>query len=213
KIALSLPPERMWSPLSGAGFGAPLKSGFPGEVSGRLRPAKSWRPIEQATIAYGHGISVNLVQLARAYTIFATDGELKPVSLLKTAGDVAGQRVISAETARALRRMMERAVAPGGTAPKAQVRGYRVAGKTSTAPGDAFAAYPGEARDGRSYVPDALSRGAGSVLWDDAGWTWPAALRAPNAGVTNLKHELGWIADRVYAQPSAALWMAGITGT
>ena len=83
----------------------------------------------------------------------------------------------------------------------------------SIAPGDAFAAYPGEARDGRSYIPDALSRGAGSVLWDDAGWTWPAALRAPNAGVTTLKPELGWIADRVYAQPSEALWMVGVTGT
>ena len=84
-------------------------------------------------MAYGHGISVNLVQLARAYTIFATGGELKPASLLKTGGDVAGQPVIAESTALALRRMMERAVLPGGTAPLAQVRGYRVAGKTGTA--------------------------------------------------------------------------------
>ena len=133
QIALSLPPERMWSTLSGAGFGAPLKSGFPGEVSGRLRPAKSWRPIEQATMAYGHGISVNLVQLARAYTIFATDGELKPVTLFKEAGPVAGPPVLKAETARAVRHMLEMVVLPGGTAPRAQVPGYRVAGKTGTA--------------------------------------------------------------------------------
>ncbi|MEO7761073.1 MAG: penicillin-binding transpeptidase domain-containing protein, partial [Casimicrobiaceae bacterium] len=118
---------------SRSGFGTTPKTGFPGEVGGRLRPYKTWKPIEQATMAYGHGISVNLVQLARAYTIFATDGELKPVSLLKTGGDVAGQPVISEQTARAVRRMLERAVQPGGTAPKAQVPGYRVAGKTGTA--------------------------------------------------------------------------------
>ncbi|HEV2038826.1 MAG TPA: penicillin-binding protein 2 [Casimicrobiaceae bacterium] len=133
KIALSLPAETMWRTLSATGFGAAPMTGFPGEVSGRLRPAKSWRPIEQATMAYGHGISVNLVQLARAYTVFATDGELKPVSLLKIDGAIAGRPVISADTARAVRRMLEMAVSPGGTAPKAQVAGYRVAGKTGTA--------------------------------------------------------------------------------
>jgi cell division protein FtsI (penicillin-binding protein 3) len=133
KIALSLPPETMWQTLSGSGFGAAPMTGFPGEVSGRLRPAKTWRPIEQATMAYGHGISVNLVQLARAYTIFATDGELKPVSLLKVDGPVAGRPVISAATARAVRHMLEMVVLPGGTAPKAQVAAYRVAGKTGTA--------------------------------------------------------------------------------
>jgi len=109
------------------------KTGFPGEVSGRLRPAKSWKPIEQATISYGHGISVNLVQLARAYTIFATDGELKPATLFKVNGPVAGRPVIKPATAAAVRRMLELATQPGGTAPKAQVTGYRVAGKTGTA--------------------------------------------------------------------------------
>jgi len=133
KIALSLPAETMWQTLSATGFGATPMTGFPGEVSGRLRPAKSWRPIEQATMAFGHGISVNLVQLARAYTVFATDGELKPVSLLKVDGAIAGRPVISADTARAVRRMLEMVVLPGGTAPKAQVAGYRVAGKTGTA--------------------------------------------------------------------------------
>jgi cell division protein FtsI (penicillin-binding protein 3) len=132
-MALMLPPEVMWQMLSRSGFGAAPKTGFPGEVSGRLRPYKTWRPIEQATMAYGHGISVNLVQLARAYTIFATDGELKPVSLLKTTDEVTGQRVISEKTALAVRRMMEKAVLPGGTAPKAQVLGYSVGGKSGTA--------------------------------------------------------------------------------
>jgi cell division protein FtsI (penicillin-binding protein 3) len=133
KIALTLPPEAMWETFSGAGFGAPPKTGFPGEVSGRLRPAKSWRPIEQATMAYGHGISVNLVQLARAYTIFASDGEIKPVTLFKAGGPVAGRPVLKPETAQLVRHMLEMVVAPGGTAPKAQIIGYRVAGKTGTA--------------------------------------------------------------------------------
>jgi cell division protein FtsI (penicillin-binding protein 3) len=133
KIALSMPPETLWHTYSDAGFGTPPRTGFPGEVAGRLRPAKTWKPIEQATMAYGHGLSVNLVQLARAYTIFATDGELKPVTLFKTDGPVAGRPVISPQTALAVRKMLEMATQPGGTAPKAQVPGYRVAGKTGTA--------------------------------------------------------------------------------
>jgi len=133
KIALSLPSETMWKMLSESGFGTPPKTGFPGEVAGRLRPAKTWRPIEQATMAYGHGISVNLVQLARAYTMFATDGELKPATLLKSAGSVAGRPVIRPETAREVRKMLEMAVHTGGTAPRAQIAGYRVGGKTGTA--------------------------------------------------------------------------------
>ena len=133
KIALGLPSETMWEMFSEAGFGTAPKTGFPGEVAGRLRPAKSWKPIEQATMAYGHGISVNLVQLARAYTMFATDGEVKPATLFKTDGPVAGRPVLKPETALAVRRMLELATLPGGTAPKAQVTGYRVAGKTGTA--------------------------------------------------------------------------------
>jgi cell division protein FtsI (penicillin-binding protein 3) len=133
RIALSLPAETLWRTLAQAGFGNTPQTGFPGEVAGRLRPAKNWRPIEQATIAYGHGISVNLVQLARAYTVFANDGDLKPVSLLKTAGPGAGQPMLSRDTALAVRKMLEMAVQASGTAPKAQVPGYRVAGKTGTA--------------------------------------------------------------------------------
>ncbi len=133
KIALSMPPATLWKTFSEAGFGTPPRTGFPGEVAGRLRPAKTWKPIEQATMSYGHGLSVNLVQLARAYTIFANDGELKPVTLFKTDGPVAGRPVVSAATAHAVRHMLEMATLPGGTAPKAQVPGYRVAGKTGTA--------------------------------------------------------------------------------
>jgi cell division protein FtsI (penicillin-binding protein 3) len=133
KLALGLPAESLWKLFSQVGFGAPPESGFPGEVSGRLRSHKSWRPIEQATMSYGHGISVSLLQLARAYTIFATDGMLHPVTLVRRTASPAATRVISAETAQAMRAMLELAVQPGGTAPRAQVAGYRVAGKTGTA--------------------------------------------------------------------------------
>ncbi len=133
KIALLLPPQTFWEMLSRSGFGTPTGSGFPGEVSGRLRPYHKWRPIEQATMSYGHGISVNLMQLARSYTIFAAGGQLKPISLLKRDTSSAGQQVISRETALAMSRMLELAVQPGGTGPQARVNGYRVAGKTGTA--------------------------------------------------------------------------------
>jgi len=133
KIALSLPPEKLWNMFNQAGFGSLPKSEFPGEATGKLRPFKTWHPIEQATMSYGHGISVSLLQLARAYMLFANDGEIKPISLVKLEAPKAGTQVISKASARAVRAMLELAVLPGGTAPRAQVMGYRVAGKTGTA--------------------------------------------------------------------------------
>ncbi len=133
KMALSLTPEYMYSNLSKLGFGKTTQSGFPGEVSGRLRPFQTWRPIEQATMAYGHGISVSLLQLARAYTVFTSDGELKKISLLKLEQPSESVRVITPAAAQQLRAMLETVVLPGGTAPRAQVLGYRVGGKTGTA--------------------------------------------------------------------------------
>ncbi len=133
KMALSLSPEAFWQNLNESGFGEPTGCGFPGEASGKLRDYKGLRPIEQATMSYGNGMTVNLLQLARAYTVFANDGELLPVSLLKLDSAPAGKRIYSAVTAREVRSMMELVVQPGGTAPLAQVSGYRVAGKTGTA--------------------------------------------------------------------------------
>jgi cell division protein FtsI (penicillin-binding protein 3) len=133
KIALSLPREEMHELFRRVGFGAAPHLGFPGEASGKLRPAKTWRPVEQATMAYGHGISVSLIQLAHAYTIFARDGELVPLSLVRTATTAGGTRVLSPEVAREMRAMLESAVQPGGTAPRARIAGWRVAGKTGTA--------------------------------------------------------------------------------
>lgn len=133
KIALSLPPETIWQSLNQSGFGTLAGSGFPGEAVGKLRDYKKWRPIEQATISYGHGISVSLLQLARAYTIFANNGSLKPVSWLKLDIIPDGKKVYSDDTTHKILDMLELAVLPGGTAPLAQINGFRVAGKTGTA--------------------------------------------------------------------------------
>jgi cell division protein FtsI (penicillin-binding protein 3) len=133
KIALQMPAQEMWETFTMVGFGQQPKFGFPGAVAGRVRPYKSWRPIEQATMSYGHGISVSLIQLARSYMIFARDGDMIPLTFQKSLEAPVAQRVISAQTARQVRTMLETVVSPEGTAPKAQVPGYRVGGKTGTA--------------------------------------------------------------------------------
>ena len=133
KIALQLPSERLWNMYNELGFGVAPKTGFPGEATGRLRPVKTWKPIEQATMGYGYGISVSALQLARAYTIFTNDGVLLPVTFLKRDGDVIGKQVISPKTAKTVAGMLETVTQQGGTAKKGQVPGFRVAGKTGTA--------------------------------------------------------------------------------
>ncbi|MES2563538.1 MAG: penicillin-binding protein 2, partial [Pseudomonadota bacterium] len=133
KMALALPAETMWKLFRDVGFGTPPDSGFPGEAAGKLRAFATWKPIEQATMSYGHGISLSLLQLARAYSIFATDGRLAPLTLIKREKPADMTVVLKPETARALRAMLELAVQPGGTAPRAQIAGYRVGGKTGTA--------------------------------------------------------------------------------
>lgn len=133
KLALTMPPQAMWEMFTAAGFGQAPNVGFPGAVAGRVRPAKSWRPIEQATMSYGHGISVSLIQMARAYTVFARNGDMVPITFAKADQPAAGVQVFRPETARAVRKMLELAAGPDGTAPKAQISGYRVAGKTGTA--------------------------------------------------------------------------------
>ncbi|MCB1938493.1 MAG: penicillin-binding protein 2 [Rhodocyclaceae bacterium] len=134
RMAMSFKPKEMWSLYDSLGFGSPLLTGFPGEASGRLRPANRWRPIEQATMSYGHGVSVSLMQLARAYAVFAREGDMVPVRLTRAdAPQPAGQRIFSPQTVREMRAMMEMVTQEGGTAPMAKVPGYRVAGKTGTA--------------------------------------------------------------------------------
>lgn len=133
KIAMKMPPKDMWEMYTQLGFGKKPQVPFPGAVAGRLRPYKTWRPMEQATMSYGYGLSTSLFQLAQAYTVFARDGEVVPVSLIKREDKVVGVRAISAQNAIAVRSMLNLVTGPGGTAPKAQTMGYSVGGKTGTA--------------------------------------------------------------------------------
>ena len=133
KLALQLPSETLWNLYHELGFGSTPKTGFPGEASGRLRAVKTWKPIEQASMSYGYGISVSALQMARAYTLFTNDGVLLPVTFNKREADVIGKQIISATTARSMAAMLETVTQQGGTAIKGQVPGYRVSGKTGTA--------------------------------------------------------------------------------
>ena len=133
KIALQLPAQALWDTLTAVGFGQAPHAGLTGAVTGRLRPPESWREIEQATIAYGYGVSVSLLQLARAYLVFARDGDIVPASVMRSETPPAAVPVLRRETARAVRRMLELATSDEGTAPSARVSGYPVAGKTGTA--------------------------------------------------------------------------------
>lgn len=131
-IALKMPEKDHWKMLDRYGFGQQVMIDFPGEASGLLRDYGLWRRIDQATLAFGYGLSVSTLQLAQAYSILAADGIRRPLSLLRVDKPVQGERVLSVETARSLRKMMEGVVSAQGTAPKAAVSGYRVAGKTGT---------------------------------------------------------------------------------
>ena len=136
KLAQQMPARAMWEMFTGIGLGQRPQIDFPGAVTGRLRPYKSWRPVEQATMSYGYGLSASLLQLAQAYTVFARDGELIPLTMLKAADGappVTGRRVFEPAHASAVREMLRLAAGPGGTAPRAQALGYSVAGKTGTA--------------------------------------------------------------------------------
>ena len=191
KIALSFPPKEMWEMLDAVGFGQMPQLGFPGEVTGRLRPWKNWRPIEQATMSYGHGISVSLIQLARAYSVFARDGDLVPLSLMKTGEPVVhGAPVFSAQTARELRAMLEMAAGPEGTAPKARVPGYRVGGKTGTA----------HKLEAGNYANKYVSSFVGIAPISDPRLIVAVMIDEPSAG----KHYGGDVAAPVFAQVMGA---------
>jgi cell division protein FtsI (penicillin-binding protein 3) len=142
KLAMAMPAREMWELYTQVGIGQKPQIDFPGAVTGRLRPYKTWRPIEHATMSYGYGLSVSLFQLARAYTVLARDGDLLPSSILRVTQPPAGVQVLSPTTAQAVREMLRMAAGPGGTAPLAQTQGYSVGGKTGTA----------HKQEGRSYA-------------------------------------------------------------
>ncbi len=133
KIAQKMSPHEMWDTYTALGYGQKPQIQFPGAVTGRLRPWKTWRPVEQATMSYGYGLSASLFQMAHSYTSFAHDGQIIPVTMLKSSEPAAGIKVFSPENAKAVRRMLQMAAAPGGTGQLAQTLGYSVGGKSGTA--------------------------------------------------------------------------------
>ncbi|WAC72994.1 penicillin-binding protein 2 [Roseateles sp. SL47] len=135
RMALMMQPREMYDMFTAIGLGQRPQINFPGAVTGKLRPYKSWRPIEQATMSYGYGLSASLLQLARAYTVFAREGDIIPVTMTKRSPDepVTGIKVFSPKTAAQIREMLQMAAGPGGTAPQAMVPGYSVGGKSGTA--------------------------------------------------------------------------------
>jgi cell division protein FtsI (penicillin-binding protein 3) len=133
KVAQKMSPREMWEVYTALGYGQKPQLQFPGAVTGRLRPWKTWRPVEQATMSYGYGLSASLFQMAHSYTAFAHDGRIIPTTMLKSADPAPGVKVFSPQNAAAVRKMLQMAAGPGGTGQKAQTVGYSVGGKSGTA--------------------------------------------------------------------------------
>ncbi len=133
KISQKMTPHEMWDTYTALGYGQKPQIQFPGAVTGRLRPWKTWKPVEQATMAYGYGLSASLFQMAHSYTAFAHDGDVIPATILKNSEPAVGVKVFSAQNALAVRKMLQMAAGPGGTGPLAQTVGYSVGGKSGTA--------------------------------------------------------------------------------
>ena len=133
KIAQKMSPKEMWDTYTALGYGQKPQVQFPGVVPGRLRPWKVWRPVEQATMSYGYGLLASLFQMAHSYTAFAHDGQIIPLTMLRSSQPAVGTRVFSPQNAAAVRKMLQMAAGPGGTGQKAQTEGYSVGGKSGTA--------------------------------------------------------------------------------
>jgi cell division protein FtsI (penicillin-binding protein 3) len=133
RLAMQMQPSELWELYSNVGFGQRPQIEFPGAVSGRLRHFKHWKPVDQSRLAFGYGLSTSLLQIARAYTVFARDGEIVPITMLRQEQPAVGVRVLSPQVARDVRRMLQMATETGGTATRAQAIGYSVGGKTGTA--------------------------------------------------------------------------------
>lgn len=192
KMAMAMTPKQYWEALNRSGFGQLPGSGFPGEAAGRLRDAAGWKPVEHATMAYGYGLSVSLLQLTRAYMAFANDGEVMPLSFLRREPqEIAGVRVFSPAVAREVRAMMEAVTQEGGTGQRTRVPGYRVAGKTGTAH---------KLIDGR-YAPDRyLSSFVGMAPASNPRLIIGVVIDEPSGGV----YYGGSVAGPVFAQVMAA---------
>ena len=186
KIGMRFTPNELWNLFHSVGFGTTPGLGFPGEANGRLRAAKTWRPIEQATMTYGYGLAVSLMQMAHAYTIFANDGNLLPLSLVRLErAPQPTRRVFSAKVAQEVLAMMEAATQPGASSQLARVSGYRVAGKSGTA----------HKLSGRQYVKKYISSFIGIAPVSDPRIIVAVMIDEPSAGA----HFGGAVAAPVFA--------------
>ncbi|HEZ1715103.1 TPA: peptidoglycan D,D-transpeptidase FtsI family protein [Neisseria meningitidis] len=133
KLSAMFTPKEMYDFYHDLGVGVRMHSGFPGETAGLLRSWRRWQKIEQATMSFGYGLQLSLLQLARAYTMLTHDGELLPVSFEKQAVAPKGKRVIKASTAKKVRELMVSVTEAGGTGTAGAVDGFDVGAKTGTA--------------------------------------------------------------------------------
>lgn len=173
KVALSLDPGQIWSTLDALGFGQVTTSGYPGESAGLLSNHTHWRPIGIATLSYGYGMSVTPLQLAHAYATLGAGGIQRPVTFLRTDGEVAGERVLDARMSRQLIRLLESVITPSGTGTRAALTGYRVAGKTGTALKSTAGGYSTDKYMAvfAGVVPASAPRLAAVVIIDEPGGT------------------------------------------
>ncbi|WP_175941898.1 penicillin-binding protein 2 [Caballeronia sp. BCC1704] len=133
QLALKIPARTIWDKYREYGIGQAPELTFPGAATGRLRAPERWKPIEQATMAYGYGLSLSLLQIAQIYTAYAGDGRFHTATLIHGETRRAGTPVVKPATAAAVRDMLEAATGSDGTGRAAAVEGYRVGGKTGTA--------------------------------------------------------------------------------
>jgi cell division protein FtsI (penicillin-binding protein 3) len=198
KIAQQIPYKDMWDFYSQLGLGQKPALQYPGVVSGKLRAHKTWRPVEQATMSYGYGLSVSLFQLAQAYSVLANDGELIAPKLTRSNQPAARQRVMSTANAQAVRHMLQLAAGPEGTAPKAQTEGYTVGGKTGTS----------HKQEGRGYAAKKYrSTFVGMSPIDNPRIVVAVSIDEPSNG----KHYGGEVAAPVFSQTvGATLRLLGV---
>lgn len=132
KIAAMYDNQDLYNYFSAIGIGRKTQSGVSGEKSGELHDAQGWSNLDKAAMSYGYGLSMNLLQIAQAYTILTTDGKLKPITVFRQAKPSEGKTILRPETARQMREMMVR-VTQSGTGRSGAITGYDVAAKTGTA--------------------------------------------------------------------------------
>ncbi len=174
KIALKLTPEQQYEMWQQVGFSRDSGLYLPGEANGILKPVSQWQDLDQTSASYGYGFNINLLNLAHAYLLFANDGQVMPLTLFKQEKPVQKTPVVSPYAANQTLLMMERVVAKGGTAPKAQIPGYRVAGKTGTTH---------KTKRGGYEQNEYLSQFAGIVPVSDPDMVMVVSVNEPSRGI------------------------------